>query len=346
MRGTVLAVGIEDGDRHVTAHGDELALADLGDVPVADLDRAFGARLEERGVDHLRRATDVERTHGELGARLADRLGGNDAHRFADVDRRAPCEVAAVAGGAATGSQIAGQRRADLHRLHLGRLDGVHVLFGEEHVLLDDDLAGDRVVDVLSRGTAEDALADGRNDLAGIDDRLHGEATLSAAIERDNDRVLRHVDETAGQVARVRGLQRRVRETLAGAVGGVEVLENGEAFLEVGRDRGLDDRAVRTRHQAAHAGELLHLLRRTASTRVAHHVDRVDRLLAAGLGIDLNGGNALHHLLGDLVAALGPGIDHLVVLLALSDQAVVVLLLELLDLLAGSLDDVVLGRPG
>ena len=158
---------------------------------------------------------------------------------------------------------------------------------------------------------------------------------VGAAIELGDDRVLRHVDETTGQVARVRGLQRRVRETLAGAVGGVEVLENVEAFLEVGRDRGLDDRAVRTRHQAAHAGELLHLRRRTAGARVAHHVDRVDRLLAAGLLVDLNGSDALHHLVGDLVAALGPGVDDLVVLLALGDEAVIVLLLELLDLLAG-----------
>jgi hypothetical protein len=62
-----------------------------------------------------------------------------------------------------------------------------------------------------------------------------------------------------------------------------------------------------------------------------HHVNGVDRLLTVGFFIDLDGGNALHHLIGDLVGALGPGIDHLVVLLALRDQTVIVLLLELLD---------------
>jgi hypothetical protein len=46
---------------------------------------------------HLRRAADVEGTHGQLRARLADRLRGDDADRFADVDRRAAREVAAVA---------------------------------------------------------------------------------------------------------------------------------------------------------------------------------------------------------------------------------------------------------
>ena len=99
---------------------------------------------------------------------------------------------------------------------------------------------------------------------------------VGAAILVGDDAVLRHVDETARQIARVRGLQRGVGEALAGAVGRVEVLEHGEAFLEVRDDRRLDDLARRLGHQAAHAGELLHLRRRTARAGVRHHVDRVD----------------------------------------------------------------------
>ena len=52
----------------------------------------------------------------------------------------------------------------------------VDVLLGEQHVLLDDDLAGLGVDDILGRGAAEDALTERGHDLAGIDDRLHGEA--------------------------------------------------------------------------------------------------------------------------------------------------------------------------
>ena len=40
--------------------------------------------FEERLIDHLRRAADVEGAHGELRARLADRLRGDDADRLAD----------------------------------------------------------------------------------------------------------------------------------------------------------------------------------------------------------------------------------------------------------------------
>ena len=144
-----------------------------------------------------------------------------------------------------------------------------------------DHLAGRRRDDVLRRGAAEDALAERGHDLAGVDDRLHLQAGIGAAIHLGDDAVLRDVDETARQIAGVGRLQRRVGEALAGAVGRVEVLEHRQAFLEVRDDRALDDLARRLGHQAAHAGELLHLRRRAAGAGVAHHVDRVHRLLAA-----------------------------------------------------------------
>jgi hypothetical protein len=46
-----------------------------------------------------------------------------------------------------------------------------------------------------------------------------------AAILFGNDGILRHVDETAGQVTGVGRLQRRIGQTLTGTVGGVEVLK-------------------------------------------------------------------------------------------------------------------------
>ena len=61
--------------------------------------------------------------------------------------------------------------------------------------------------------------------------------SMRAAVVLGDDRVLRHVDETAGQVTGVGGLERRVRQTLTGAVGGDEVLEHRETFAEVRGDR-------------------------------------------------------------------------------------------------------------
>ena len=269
---------------------------------------------------------------------LADRLRGDDAHRLADIDRRAAGEIAPVALAADAGDGLAGEHRADAQLLHAGGDDRLDLRLLEQRALLDDDLVRRRIAHVLGRGAAEDAHAERGDDLAGIDDGAHVDAARGAAILGRDDRVLRHVDQTPGEIARVRGLERGIGEALAGAVRRVEVFEHRQPFLEVGDDRALDDLAGGLGHQAAHAGELAHLRRRAARAGMRHHVDRVD-LQVAAVGAFLDGRDLAHHLVGDLVGRLRPGIDHLVVLLALRDQAVVVLLLELLGERAGLLDD-------
>ena len=62
------------------------------------LHEAVVARFDLRLFgDARRRAADVERAHGELRARLADGLRGDDADRFAHFDHAAGRQVAAVA---------------------------------------------------------------------------------------------------------------------------------------------------------------------------------------------------------------------------------------------------------
>ena len=80
-------------------HHDGAVLRLRDELRVAQADDAFGARLERALLDLAarRRATDVERAHRELGARLADRLRRDDADRLADVDAVAAREVAPVA---------------------------------------------------------------------------------------------------------------------------------------------------------------------------------------------------------------------------------------------------------
>ena len=56
--------------------------------------------------------TGVEGTHRQLGAGLADRLGGDDADRLADVDQLAGGQRAAVADGTGAERRLAGQHRA------------------------------------------------------------------------------------------------------------------------------------------------------------------------------------------------------------------------------------------
>ena len=61
----------------------------------------------------LRHAADVEGAHGELRARLADRLGGDDADRHAFLDQVAGGQVHAVAQPAEPSGRLAGHRAAD-----------------------------------------------------------------------------------------------------------------------------------------------------------------------------------------------------------------------------------------
>src|SRR6267378_4469172 len=81
------------------------------------------ARQALRDV-HARDATGMERPHGQLGAWLADRLGGDDAHRLTDLDQLAGRQVAAIAQAADAFASLAGEHRAHLDLGHT-RLDQV-----------------------------------------------------------------------------------------------------------------------------------------------------------------------------------------------------------------------------
>ena len=98
---------------------------------------------------------------------------------------------------------------------------------------VDEHAAAERVDDPLERDAADDAVAQRLDDLAAFDDRPRLDAVHRAAIDLVDDDVLRDVDESARQVARVRGLERGVGQTLAGAVRGDEVLHDRQAFTEV-----------------------------------------------------------------------------------------------------------------
>src|SRR6266481_752184 len=332
-------VGIQHGDDHVASHRHCLPVGILHDVLVLDLDRAVKVRHDHRLLRDLGSAADVERAHGELRARLADRLRGDDAHRLAHLDRRAAGKIAPVALGADSTGGLAGEHRADAQFLHPGGLDGLDLRLFEQRALLDDDLVRGGIAHVLGGGAPEDAALKRSHHGAGVDDGADLDPRRGAAVLQRDDAVLRHVDQAPGEVARVRGLERSIGEALARAVRRVEVLEHREPFLEVADDRALNDLARRLGHQAAHAGELAHLLRRAARAGMRHHVDRVD-LRGAAAAVDLfHRRDLLHHFVGDQVGRLRPGVDHLVVLLALGDQAVVVLLLEFLGVVAGLLDD-------
>src|SRR5262245_42581274 len=194
-------VGIEHGDDHIAGHGDRLPVGVLHHVLVLDLDCAVEVRLDDRLLRDLRGAADMERAHGELRARLADRLRGDDAHRLAHIDRGAAGEIAAVALSAHPPGGLTSEHGADAQFLHAGGLDGLDLRLFEQRAFLDDDLVRGRIAHVLGGGAAEDAAFERSHHGAGIDDSADLDPRRRAAVLRRDDAVLRHVDQSTRKVA-------------------------------------------------------------------------------------------------------------------------------------------------
>ena len=285
-------------------------------------------------------AADVEGPHGELGAGLADRLRGDDPDGHAHLDELPGGQVHAVAPAADAQRRLAGHRAADLDLLDLHVLELLGRGQRDHLVLFDHDLVGDRVDDVHPADAAPDRLDQADLDLLALVDDPLGDALRGAAVLHGDHDVLGDVGQLARQVAAIGRLERRVGQPLAGAVGRAEVLEHREALAEVGLDRRLDDLARGLGHQAAHAGQLADLLDAAAGARLGHQEDRVD----VGLPLADVVAQRLHHLGGDPLAGVRPGVEDLVVPLLVGDDPALVELVLLGDLLLGLGDDRVLGE--
>src|SRR6202043_3534447 len=309
-------LGLLDLDPALVLADGRHALRDTGLEELLDARQAVGDVL-------ARHTAGVEGPHGELGARLADRLGRDDADGLADVHPLAGGQRAAVALAADADLGLADQ--------HAGRADGLHAGLGQpvEHQLgrvlpgLGQHHAVD--LDVLGHGTARARVLDVRQ-LAQVAFGVllrdpHGERAVGAAVLLAHDHVLGHVHQAAGEVPGVRRAERGVGQALAGAVRGDEVLKHRQALAEAGLDRPRDRLALRVGHQASHAGDLpdLHLV--TAGTRVDHHPHRV--------GV----GEGRLHVLGHVGCRVGPDLDQFLTALIVGDEAAVVLPLHLVGAL-------------
>ena len=151
-----------------------------------------------------------------------------------------------------------------------------------------------------STGTAHQAILQFDDFIFTLVDGLPPNAVSGAAIDLTDDEILRHVNEFTGQVTGVCRLQRRISQTLPGAVRGDKVIQHREAFTEVGQNRFFDDITGRLGHEAAQTGQLTYLLAVTTGTGVHHQPNRIE-LIAATVVIQ-----HLEHHVRDLVSAVSP----------------------------------------
>src|SRR5665213_2299555 len=336
--------GVEDiarGDLDLDGLGlgaDDLHLA----VRVADQRLALGDACLEELLDTRETLGDVRATgghtagmegaHGQLRARLTDRLGCDDAHRLADLNEAPGGQVAPVAEPADALTRLAGHDAADLDARCVGtEREGAsrHLVAdllacdGDRLTLEDDVLGGDPPRDAIHGAVPEERILE-----------VHPDPGRRLAIVDADDDVLGHVHQAAGEVPGVGGAQRRVGQALAGPMGGDEVLEDVEALGEIGLDGQVDDPPRGVGHETAHAGDLADLLCGSTCPRLGHHQDRVEAI------------EGLHGHLGHVVGGLGPDLDRLQVALVVGDQAAAVLQVDVLDLLLRGGQDARLGARG
>src|SRR5207237_6395723 len=118
----------------------------------------------------------------------AGRLRGDDAARLSDVHLAPARQVTAVALHADAARRLAGEHRADLHLLDARLLDGLDLDLVDLLVRLDDHLVGERILDVVERDAAEDALAHRLDDLAALDEGAEVDPVHGAAVVLGDDR--------------------------------------------------------------------------------------------------------------------------------------------------------------
>jgi len=340
----IAVVVVLDVDAAVAADADGLAVFAVDGLEIVPGDDALVLDRDLRlGGDARGGTADVEGTQGELGARLADRLGRHDTHGLADADHLAGGQVASVTLGADPARGFAGEDRADHHRLGAGIADLFGGLFIDEGSGLGDDVARFRIENIFGRDAPDDAVLHRLDHLFTLLDVGHAQSEDGAAVGLGDDDILGDIDQTAGEIAGVGGLQGGIGQTLAGAVGGDKVLEHRQAFAEVGGDRVLDDFAhraghlfLRFGHQAAHAGELADLLFGTARARIGHHEDGIEALTVLT--------QPLEHLFGHRAGGVGPDVDDLVVALAVGDDAALIAFEDGLDVLESLAEQLLLFR--
>src|SRR6202140_5219294 len=150
---------IDDGDEPGAVHSDGGAAAALDVLEVHELDDTMVARFERGALRDARSGSaDVEGTHGELRARFADGLRGDDADSLAELDHPARRQVAAVAQRANAAPGFASEHGTNAHALDTRGLYCVGQLFGDVLVHVDDDVALE-VLDLVERNAAADGVA-------------------------------------------------------------------------------------------------------------------------------------------------------------------------------------------
>lgn len=155
----------------------------------------------------------MEGTHGELGSRLADGLGSNDANGLTHVDQMPSGKVAAITLGANTAPALTGQHRTYFHLFQTRRFYFLNQCFIDFFVGSDQHITGNRVKDIIQRDPPQNPVSDVFDDLATLGEGRNNQTIQRAAIRLSNDGILGNVNKTSRQISGVGCFERGVGKT-------------------------------------------------------------------------------------------------------------------------------------
>ncbi len=92
--------------------------------------------------------------------------------------------------------------------------DHVGAAFVDQFALLDDHIIRAGLHHIIGRDAAQHPFGQGRDNSPPSTAAVAVDRAVGAAVDQADDAILGHVHQTARQIARVRRLQRRVRQAL------------------------------------------------------------------------------------------------------------------------------------
>src|SRR5690606_32935229 len=261
------------------------------------------------------RTTDVERTHGQLGTGLTDRLSSNNTDRLTDVHQVTTGQIAAVALGAHSMAGITGTSGAHDDLVDPRLLNQLYQCLIQQGAGSQQySLIITRCVDVTCSHTSQHSVTQRYNNITTFDQRSDQDALIGTTVNFGDNQVLSHVHQTTGQVTGVGGFQSRIRQTFSRTVSRNKVLKYVQAFAEVRSDRRFNNGTVGLSHQSPHPSELTDLGRGAPSAGVSHHITGVEGILQDFFTLFVDNlflTQRFHHRLAHLLVGTGPDIDDL-----------------------------------
>ena len=205
----------------------------------------------------------MEGAHGELCTRFADSLCSDRTNCFADIYHILGREVHTVANLAHSVASLAGHRRARHDRRNSRSIECFSICCRKIVTFLEQYRTV-LILCVFGEHASAECFSVIRLD-AGSAHAIDFYATAGATIFLGHDRILCDVEEAAGEITGFCGTERRVSETLAGAVRRHEVLNRVQSLDHRGDDRHFDRHAGRVLNKTLHTCHLSQVAERSAS---------------------------------------------------------------------------------